>query len=148
MVRQVIVDLAGSDGAGSDQGECRERLGVVEGGDLGNHPADADAGQVRRAVVELTGERCGVGPQVAQGVRRRLGVDSGRRTSIAQVVPHDVAPAARQLLAELVGPGEQGRAAGEQHQPIPGIAEVLDPERDAVRLDRRRMHPENLPKAS
>jgi hypothetical protein len=34
---------------------------VVERGDLGDHPTDADARQVRRAVIELAGERRGVG---------------------------------------------------------------------------------------
>src|ERR687891_1577937 len=39
--------------------------------------------------------------------------------------------------AERVGPGEHGRAAREQHEQRRRVAEVLDPERDAVRLDRR-----------
>ena len=137
MVRQVVVDRARSDGPRSDEGERRERVRVVERGDLGDHPADADARQVRRPVVELAGERRGVGCKIAQRVRRSLGIDGGRRTGIAQVVPHDVAPAARERLAERVGPGEHGRAAREQNERRRRVAEVLDPERDAVRLDRR-----------
>jgi hypothetical protein len=46
---------------------------VVERGDLGDHPADADARQVRRPVVEFAGERRGVGCEIAQRVRRSLG---------------------------------------------------------------------------
>jgi hypothetical protein len=41
---------------------------VVERGDLGDHPADADARQVRRPVVEFAGERRGVGCEIAQRV--------------------------------------------------------------------------------
>ena len=137
MVRQVVVDPAGSHGSRSDQGERRERLGVVERSDLGDHPADADARQMRRPIVEFTGERCGVVREVAQGVGRSLGVDRGRCTGVAQVVPHDVAPTARQRLAERGGPGEHGRAAHEQYQRRCGLAEVFDPELDTVRLDRR-----------
>jgi len=48
-----------------------------------------------------------------------------------------VAPAARERLAERVWPGEHGRAAREQNERRRRVAEVLDPERDAVRLDRR-----------
>ncbi|GAB3169165.1 hypothetical protein GCM10027259_00160 [Micromonospora palomenae] len=48
-----------------------------------------------------------------------------------------MAPAARERLAECVGPGEHGRAAREQNERRRRVAEVLDPERDAVRLDRR-----------
>jgi len=110
---------------------------VVERGDLGDHPADADARQVRRPVVEFAGERRGVGGEIAQRVRRSLGIDGGRRTAVAQVVTHDVAPAAGERLAERVGPGEHGRAAREQNERRRRVAEVLDPERDAVGLDRR-----------
>jgi hypothetical protein len=48
-----------------------------------------------------------------------------------------VASAARERLAERVGPGEHGRAAREQHERRRRVAEVLDPERDPGRLDRR-----------
>jgi hypothetical protein len=56
---------------------------VVERGDLGDHPAHANARQVRRPVVEFAGERRGVGCKVAQRVRRSLGIDGGRRAGIA-----------------------------------------------------------------
>jgi hypothetical protein len=119
MVRQVIVDRAGSYRPRSDEGDRQERVRVVERGDLGDHPADADARQVCRPVVEVPGQRRGVG------------------CKIAQVAPHDVAPAARERLAERVGPREHGRAAREQNERRRRGAEVLDPEHDAVRLDRR-----------
>jgi hypothetical protein len=137
MVRQVVVERAWSDGPRPCEGERREGVRVVERGDLGDHPADADACQVRRPVVEFPGERCGVGCKIAQRVRRSIGMDGGRRAGIAQVVAHDVAPAARKRRAERVGPGEHGRAAGEQNERRRHVAEALDPERDAVRLDRR-----------
>jgi hypothetical protein len=137
MVGQVVVDRTWSDGPRSGEGESRERVRVVERGDLGDHPADADAREVRRPVVEFAGERRGIGCEIAQRVRRSLGIDGDRRAGIAQVVPHDVAPAARERLAERVGPGEHGRAAREQNERRRRVAEVLDPERDAVRLDRR-----------
>ena len=137
MVRKVVVEPAWSDGPRSGEGERRERVRVVERGDLGDHPSDADARQVRRPVVEFARERCGVGCEIAQLVRRSLGIDGGRRTAVAQVVPHDVAPAAGERHAERVGPGEHGRAAREQNKRRRRVAEVLDPERDAVRLNRR-----------
>ena len=139
MVGQVGVDPAWSDRPRSDERERRERVRVVERGDLGDHPAHADARQVRRPVVEFAGERRGVGCKIAQRVCRSLGIDGGRRAGIAQVVPHDVAPTARERLAERVGPGEHGRAAREQNERRRRVAEVLDPERDAVRLDRRQV---------
>ena len=137
MVRQVVVDPAGSDGPRSGEGERRERVRMVERGDLGDHPAHADARQVRRPIVEFVGQRRGVSCEIAQRVRRSLGIDRGRRAGIAQVVPHDVALTARERLAKRVGPGEHGRAAREQNEWRCRVAEVLDPEHDAVRLDRR-----------
>jgi hypothetical protein len=137
MVRQVVIDRAWSDGPCSGEGECRERVRVVERGDLGDHAAYADAREVRQPVVEFAGKRRGVGCKMTQRVRRSLGIDSGRRAGIAQVVSHDVSPAARERHAERVGPGEHGRAACEQNQRRRRVTEVLDPERDSVRLDRR-----------
>jgi hypothetical protein len=137
MVRKVVVEPARCHGPRPCEGERRERVRVVERGDLGDHPADADARQVRRPVVEFAGERRGVGCEIAQRVRRSIGIDGGRRAGIAQVVAHDVAPAARKRRAEPIGPGEHGRAAREQNERRRRVAEVLDPERDAVRLNRR-----------
>jgi hypothetical protein len=48
-----------------------------------------------------------------------------------------VPAAARERLAERVRPGEHGRAAREQNERRRRLAEVLDPERDTVGLDRR-----------
>jgi hypothetical protein len=83
MVRKVVVEPAWSDGPRSGEGERRERIRVVKRGDLGDHPAHADARQVRRPVVELAGERRGDGCEIAQRVRRRLGIDGGRRRNRA-----------------------------------------------------------------
>jgi pimeloyl-ACP methyl ester carboxylesterase len=74
---------------------------VVERGDLGDHPADADARQVRRPVVELPGERRSVGGEIAQRVGRSLGIDGGRRAAVAQVVARDVPSAARATAARI-----------------------------------------------
>jgi len=92
---------------------------------------------VRWPVVEFAGERGGIGCEIAQRVRRRLGIDGGRRTGIAQVVPHDVMAAVRERLAERVRPREHSRSAREENERRRRIAEVLDPERHAVRLDGR-----------
>ena len=100
---------------------------MVERGDLRDHPADADARQVRRPLVELAGERSGVGRKIAQRVRRRIGIGGGRRAGIAQVIPHDVAPATRERRAERVGPRKHGRTAREQNEWRRRVAEVLDP---------------------
>jgi hypothetical protein len=48
-----------------------------------------------------------------------------------------VTSAAREGLAERVGPGEHGRAAREQNERRRRLAEVLDAERDAIGFDRR-----------
>ena len=137
MVGQVVVDRARGDRPRSGEGERRERLRVVERSNLGDHPADADARQVCRPVVEFAGECRGVGGKIAQCVRRRLGINGDRRTGIAQVIPHDVTPAAREGLAERVRPREHGRATRAKNERRRRVAEVLDAERDAVRLDRR-----------
>jgi hypothetical protein len=92
---------------------------------------------VRRPVVESAGERHGVGCEIAQRVRGSVGIDGGRRAAVAQVVSDDVASAARECRAERVGPGEHGGAAREQDERLRRLAEVLDPERDPVDLDRR-----------
>ena len=88
---------------------------MFERGDLGDHPADADAGQVRRPVVEFAGQCCGVGCEITQRVRGCVGIDDRRGAAVAQVVPHDVTSAASERLAERVGPGEHGRAARKQN---------------------------------
>jgi hypothetical protein len=59
---------------------------VVERGHLGDHPAHSDARQVRRPVVESAGERCGVGREIAQRVRRRIRIDGGRSASCCAFV--------------------------------------------------------------
>jgi len=46
-----------------------------------------------------------------------------------------VTSAARERLAERVGPGEHSRAAREQDQRRRRLAELLDAERDAIGLD-------------
>jgi hypothetical protein len=137
MVRQVVVDRAWSHGPRPSEGERRERVRVVERGDLGDHPADADACQVRRSVVELAGQRRSVGCKIAQRVRRSLWIDGGRRAGIAQVVPHDVSPGTGECRAERVGPREHGRTTRKEDERSRRVAEVLDPEHDAVHLDRR-----------
>jgi hypothetical protein len=116
MVGPVVVDRARGDRPRSGEGERRERLRVVERGNLGDHPADADARQVRRPVIELAGECRSVGCKITQRVRRRLGIDGDRRTGIAQVIAHDVTPAARERFAECVGPGGHGRATRAQNE--------------------------------
>jgi hypothetical protein len=136
MVRQVVVDPARCDGPRPGEGERRERVRVVERGDLGHHATDADARQVRWPVVEFAGQCRGVGGKITQRVRGCLGIDDGRRAAVAQVVPHDVTSAARERLAERVGPGEHSRAAREQDQRRRRLAELLDAERDAIGLDR------------
>jgi hypothetical protein len=47
-----------------------------------------------------------------------------------------VTPAARDCLAELVGPRKHRRAAYAEDERRRRVAELLDSERDAVRLDR------------
>ncbi len=74
MVGQVVVGPAGCDGPRPCEGERRERVRVVERGDLGDDPADADARQVRRPVVEFAGERRGVGCEITL----RAYLDAGR----------------------------------------------------------------------
>jgi hypothetical protein len=137
MAGQVVVDRARGDRPRSGEGERRERLRVVERGNLGDHPADADARQVRRPVIELAGECRSVGGKITQRVRRRLGIGGDRRTGIAQVIAHDVTPAARERLAERVGPRQHGRATRAQNERRRRVAEVRDAKRDAVRLDCR-----------
>jgi hypothetical protein len=125
-----------SDGPRPCEAERRERVRMIKRGDLGDHPVDADARQVRLSVIELTGERRGVRGKISERVCGSLGIDGGRRARVTQVVSHDVAPAPRERHTERVGPGEHGRGAHEQNQRRRRGAEVLDPERDAVRLDR------------
>jgi hypothetical protein len=114
---------------------------MIERGDLADHPADADAREMCRPVVELAGQGRGVGGKVAQCVRGSLGIDDGRLARIAQVVSHDVAPAVREGLAQRVGPREHGGGTREQDERRPRVAEVLDPERDTVRFKRGHQAP-------
>jgi hypothetical protein len=115
MAGQVAVDWARGHRPRSGEGERRERLRVVERGNLGDHPADADARQVRRPVIQLAGQCRSVGCKITQRVRRRLGIDGDRRTAIAQVIAHYVTRA--------------------QNQRRRRVTEVRDAKRDAVRLD-------------
>jgi hypothetical protein len=95
MVRQVIVDRARSHRPRSDEGERRERLRVVGRGNLGDHPADADARQVRRPVIELAGECRSVGCKITQ----RVVGDPARRLPAASVTKRDEGRADRQSAA-------------------------------------------------
>jgi hypothetical protein len=143
VVGQVVVDWARCDRSRPGEGERRERVRVVERGDLGDHPTDTDTRQMRRSLAESAGERGGVGGEVAQRIGRRLGVDGRGCAGVAQVVAHNVTSAASERRAERVGPGQHGRATREQQEGCRRITEVLDPKRDAVgcaeRADRR-MH--------
>lgn len=69
-----MIDRARGDGPRSGEGERRERVGVVERGDLGDHAADADARQVRPPVVEFAGERRSVACKIAQRICGSLGI--------------------------------------------------------------------------
>jgi hypothetical protein len=69
---------------------------------------------------------------------RLLQIDGDRRTTIAQVIARDVTPAARERLAQRVGPREHGRATRAQNQRRRRVAEVRDAKPDAVRLHCRR----------
>ena len=60
----VIVRRAKGNRAGADQGERRERARMVEHGHLGDHPADADPREVRRAP-ERVSKGCRVGGEPA-----------------------------------------------------------------------------------
>jgi hypothetical protein len=77
MVRKVVVEPAWSDGPRSDEGERRERVRVVERGDLGDHPADADARQVRRSVVAGTAS---IGQRMAPHTPRCSKISASRRS--------------------------------------------------------------------
>lgn len=142
VVGQVLVDRARGDGPRADQGRRRERVRVVEHGDLGDHPAHADARHVRGPGVERAGQRRGVGGEIAQRVRRCRGIHGRGRAAVAQVVAHDVPSPVGERRAELVGPREHGRAADEQDRRTRRVAEVLDPECDVVGLrGRHETHP-------
>jgi hypothetical protein len=110
---------------------------MVQGSDLRDHPAYADAAQVRRPVVELACQRRSVGCEIAQRVRRDLRIDGRRSAAVAQVVPHDVPSGVGDSRAERVGPGEHGRTTRKEDERSPRVTEVLDAEHEAVRLDRR-----------
>jgi hypothetical protein len=60
VVGEVSVRLAGRHRSGVRQGERGERRGMVEGGHLGDHPADADAGEVRRPAAQCVDKGRGI----------------------------------------------------------------------------------------
>jgi hypothetical protein len=59
-------------------------------------------------------------------IGRRLGVDGRRCVGVAQVVAHDVTPAAGVRRAERVGPGQHGRATRDQDEGRRRSTQVLD----------------------
>jgi hypothetical protein len=88
MVWEVRVRVSRRHRTGADQGERGERALMVEGGDLGDHPADADAdadadaGEVRRPSAEGVDEGRGVSGEVPERIRGSLRV---RRCRLAAV---------------------------------------------------------------
>ena len=70
MIGQVIVDGSGSDRAGPDERERRERIRMVESSDLRDHSADADTGQMGGSLVEGPSECGRIGGEVSQSVIR------------------------------------------------------------------------------
>jgi hypothetical protein len=140
VVGEVGVGLARRDRSGSDQRERRERAGMVERRDLGDHAADADPRQVRRRATQPIGQGCCVGGEVAQGVGGRVRVRGRRSAAVAQVVAHHAPPAGGEALAEGVGPGQHRGPAGEQGQWCVVVAEGLDAQGDLVGVDGGRRH--------
>ena len=135
MVGEVVVGRAGSDGAGADQGERRERARMIERGHLGDHPADADPCEVRRPAAEHVGQGRRVGGEVAQAVGGRLRVRRRRLAAIAQVVAHHAAPADGETLAQRVGPREHRRPARQQDEWSVVVTEGLDAQGDLIGVD-------------
>ncbi len=103
MVGEVIIEWAGRDHPGADQGERRERARMVEHGHLGDHPADADSREVRLPAAEGVGQGRRVRGKVAQSVGGCLRVHRCRLAAVTQVVAHHVTPAGGEALAERVG---------------------------------------------
>ena len=114
---------------------------MVERGDLGDHPADADPREVGGAAAERVGEGRGVGGEVAQGVGGRFRVRRRRLAAVAQVVAHYAAPAGGEALAERVGPGQHRRPAGEQDEWCVVVTEGLDAQGDPIGVDGRHRIP-------
>jgi hypothetical protein len=56
---------------------------MVERGYLSDHPADPDTTEVSRRGTERADERRRVGGEIAQTIRRRLRVESRRRSGVA-----------------------------------------------------------------
>jgi hypothetical protein len=108
---------------------------MVEGGDLGDHPADADAGEVCRPTAERVDEGRGIGGEVAQRVRGFLRVRCCRLAAVTQVVANDPPPAGGESLAERVRPGVHRCPTREQYESSGFVTEGLDPERDSVGVD-------------
>ena len=90
--------------SGAHQRQRRERVRVVECGDLSDHPADPDAAEVSRHGVERADQRRRVGGEIAQMVPRRLRVDGRRRSAVAQVVTDHPTATCREPLTHRVGP--------------------------------------------
>jgi hypothetical protein len=137
MVWEVSVRLARGHRARAGQGERRERCRMVEGGNLSDHPTDADAGEVRRPAAERTKKGRGVGGEVPKWVGGPLRILCCRRAAVAQVVANDLPRTGGESLAQRIRPRVHGRSAGEQHEWSGFVAEGLDAERDTVGVDGR-----------
>lgn len=135
VVGKVGVAFAWGDGAGADEGEGRERGGMVEHGDLGDHPADADPREVRGPAAERVDEGRRVGGEVAQRVGGGTRVRRRRFAAVTQVVARHMAPADGEALAQRVGPGQHGRPAREQDERGVVLPEGLDAQRDSIGFD-------------
>jgi hypothetical protein len=121
---------------------------MIERGDLGDHPTDADPREPRGPAAERVGEGRRVGGEVAQGVGRRLRVRGRRLAAVAQVVAHHASPAVGEALAERVGPGEHRRPSREQDEWCVVITEGLDAQGDLIALTVAIRSPSQLSRAA
>jgi len=137
MVWEVSVRLARRHWARAGQGERRERGRMVESGDLGDHPTDAGAGEVRWPAAERIDKGGGVGGEVPKCVRGFLRVCRCRLAAVAQVVANDPPPTGGESHAQRIRPRLHRRPAREQHEWSGFVAEGLNAERDTVGVDGR-----------
>jgi hypothetical protein len=120
-----------------DQRQRRHPLGMVQGHELGDGPANRGAHQMGTGQAERVEYADSVRKQILARVFRGTGLVVDRPASVAVVIADDESEAGRQPLAEFIlPPVHRGRrSADQENRRIAWVAEGLDADIDPVSLD-------------
>ena len=129
--------LVRAGGAGRDQRQRRDSMGMVERHQLGDRAAHGHANEMRLGDPEGIQDADHVVHEVVARVLGRSWFVAHRPSGVPMVVADDEPPSRREALAELVLPPIHRRAGAhdQEDRGVAGVTEAVDADVDAVGTD-------------